>query len=127
MADFDFPYHLTPKTVYPETNSQIEMGNGYVFASRPSAPPKRMFTLTFPLMKYYVDGAGNIDKTQNPQLNMAVLDDFYKTHETWKSFTYDHPVYGVLQVRFKKPLEIPEGVKGGSGAVNQLQIELVEV
>lgn len=125
MQTFNFPYHKF-STKYPESGNRVQLGNSYVFAAPPSGPDLRVFTLKFPVMFYYLNGAGEIDATQNPLLNMKVLENFYNEHKLYKNFIYPHPVYGNCTVKFNRPLEIPEGVHEGGGALNDFQIELME-
>lgn len=48
---FNFPYH-TVGTDYSDNSTRVQFGRGYVFASRPEAPPQRLFTLTLKGMKW---------------------------------------------------------------------------
>lgn len=125
MEVFPFAYH-TYSTEYPESGNRMKFGNGYDFATEPTGPDQRIFVLSFPAMKYYELSGGGIDKTREPVVNMALLDDFYLAHKLWKSFIYPHPVYGELTVKFNKPLKIPEGIPQGDGAVKAFSIELIE-
>lgn len=125
MAIFDFPYH-TQSTDYPQSGDQAQMGGGYQYSVEPSGPPQRTFTLYFETMLYYKKANGDLDREKTPHYNLALLDDFYREHELWKTFEYDHPVYGPVLVKFNKPLKIPEGVKGGMGTVKPFTIELIE-
>lgn len=127
MAIFSFPYH-TVKTKYAPSGFRVSFGGNYTFTAAPDAPTPRIFTLSFPdgAMKYFLNEADEIDPTIEPERNMQAMDDFYREHETWKSFTYNHPVYGALNVKFSKELEIPEGIKGGDGAVEGFSLEMTE-
>lgn len=55
------------------------------------------------------------------------LEAFYNAHKLHRSFLYPHPVYGNLEVKFMSPLKIPEGIKGGNGALNDFEIDLIEI
>lgn len=125
MDTFDFPYH-TCATEYPESSTRVKFGRSYDFATKPDSPDQRVFTLKFALLKYFVDGSDVIDLTPNPKWNLAVLEAFYAAHRTWDTFIYPHPVYGNLNVKFNKPLKIPEGEIGGDGAVKDINLELIE-
>ena len=57
---------------------------------------------------------------------MKALIDFYEQHHTSKKFYYVHPVYAVLTVRFKKPLEAPRSIKDGNGITEPFEILLIE-
>ena len=122
---FDFPFHLFD-TEYPESGTRIQLGGNYVFTAPPTGPDLRKFNLSFKAMKYFVDENGEIDKTQRPQINMAVLEDFYNAHKLHKSFLYPHPVYGNVRVKFYSPLRIPQGIEGGNGALKDFKLELME-
>lgn len=124
MQTFDFPFHLV-STQYAVTGSKVELGNAYSYTSKPTAPGKRVFTLNFKVMKYFVVG-GTISSTKLPQINMAVLEKFYQDHEMWQTFIYPHPVYGNLNCKFNKPLQVPQGIEQGDGALQSFSLELEE-
>lgn len=126
MQTFNFPYH-TERTEYPESGSRIQLGGGYIFSSPPNGPDLRRFTLNFPVMFYYTDSNGDLDFTERPELNMGLMEEFYKEHKLYKTFIYPHPKYGDTLVQFHSALKIPEGIKGGNGALKELTIELVEI
>lgn len=126
MQTFDFPYH-TFRTEYPESGNRVQLGGNYVFSAPPNGPDLRRFTLKFETMFYYLYSNGTIDAMKNPQYNMAVLEAFYNHHKLHKSFLYPHPVYGNIEVKFMSPLKIPEGIKGGNGALTDFEIELIEI
>lgn len=125
MATFDFPYH-TFSTENPDSSFRIKLGNSYQYSAPPVAPDQRIFKLRFPAMKYFTNGAGVIDATIHPAINLARLDAFYQLHKTHAYFEYPHPVYGTVVVSFNKPLNIPEGVKGGQGVYENIEVELIE-
>lgn len=126
LEDFDFPYHSF-STENPESGFRGTMGGSYVFTSEPTDPDQRRITLNFSTMKYYVDEDDEITEDIEPQLNMFRLINFYQRHKLYKSFHYQHPVYGELEVKFNKPLVEPEVVPGGFGAVKAFAIELIEI
>lgn len=126
MAEFDFPYH-TVETQNPESSVLIQLGGGYQFTTPPTAPDQRTFVLHFPAMKYFTNSLGDLDETITPSLNMFRLIKFYQTYKTYKSFDYTHPVYGLLKVRFSKPLVEPEVLKGGFGITKDFEVNLIEV
>lgn len=128
MLTFDFPYHLVPETDYPDSSVRVSFGRSWIFTAPPDAPDQRTFTLSFTGFKYYVDENGNIDHTTNANINnMAALEDFYQQVRLYDIFIYPHPVYGNVNVRFKDPLKVPKGVKGGDGVLEDFQISLIEV
>lgn len=126
MQTFNFPYH-TQSTEYPESGTRVQLGSGYIFTSPPNGPDLRRFNLKFEAMKYFTNELGAIDLTQKPEINMAVLENFYKTHKLHKTFIYPHPVYGNVQVKFYSPLKIPEGIVGGNGVLKDFTLELIEI
>ena len=63
----------------------------------------------------------------NPELNAGALEDFYLNNKLYKKFTYPHPIYGSLEVRFNKPLVLPKGVHGGNGTLEAFELEFIEV
>lgn len=116
----------TVSTEYPNSGTQIQLGKSYAFTAPPEAPDQRKFTLKFAAMKYFMAN-GVIDSTIEPKINLAALEIFYSLHKMHATFTYPHPVYGDLACRFSKPLKIPEGVKGGGGVHENIEIEMIEV
>lgn len=126
LALFDFPYHRV-ETENPESGFRGQFGGSYVFTAPPSDPDQRTFTLYFATMKFYTTGDGLIDDISNPHINMMTLINFYKEHKLYKSFQYNHPVHGLMEVKFNKPLKEPQGMVGGDGAVEPITIQLIEI
>lgn len=125
METFDFPFHLH-KVRYPESGYRMQFGGGYQFSAAPDAPDQRIFTLTFLTLFYFTNEAGEVDCERNPQLNAGALEKFYQRHQLHKKFIYPHPVHGNIVVTFNKPLDLPDGVKGGNGALQQFTVEFIE-
>lgn len=125
MATFAWPYHVF-STDYPESGFKVQFGNSYEYAEGPTSPDQRTVTLSFTTMKYFLNSGGAVDATIQPELNMLALENFYNEHKMWKTFVYPHPVYGNMNVRFKRPLKVPPGVPGGGGAVSSFSVELIE-
>lgn len=126
MAVFPCKY-FTNATKYPESGARIQFGNSYVFTAPPTAPDQRSFILTLSGMQYFVASDGSIDRSEQPERNMAVLEDFYNDHKTYLSFQFEHPVYGMLNCKFARPLEIPTGIPGGNGVLESFEVELMEI
>lgn len=126
MAEFDFPYHLT-ETVNPDNSFRVALGNGWEYATETGDADQRIFKLSFQGMKFFVDAAGQIDENFEPQRNMKTLIDFYHSKKLYRAFTYEHPVYGVLSVRFNRPLPEPKPMIGGGGVVEEFVVELREL
>lgn len=124
---FDFGFH-TPSWVYPKGDA-FKFGRGYQFTIQPQDPLQRTFVLNFDAGLMWVIGDdGSIDATTEPTLNMKRLVDFYERHLTWKTFTYPHPVFGDIHVKFDadSPLNVPKPVTGGSGLTDSFTMQLVE-
>jgi hypothetical protein len=126
MPAFNFPYHLF-STKYPESSTRIQLGNGYTYTAPTAAPDQRIFTLTFPALQWFTNPDGTLDTDTSPEINLGALDAFYRDVKTVSTFTYQHPAYGGVPVRFNKPLEIPKGEPGANGVVLNVEIELIEV
>ena len=131
METFIWNYH-TQGTKYQE-GVTIRLGNSYQYAPEPPSVDQRIFQLRFATMFYYtrwvtVSGVLTevLDDTRTPELNMLLLEQFYQRHRMWKSFIYPHPVYGNLEVKFNKALNVPPGIIGGDGALQGFDLELLE-
>lgn len=125
METFIFKFH-TQSTEYPE-GFTAKLGNSYQYAAEPSSVDQRLFKLSFETMFYYTGANGvTLSALKFPEINMLVLENFYRFHRMWRSFTYPHPIYGNLVARFNKPLMVPAGVKGGQGSLQAFGLELIE-
>lgn len=123
---FNFPYHRT-ETENPESGFRGQMGSSYVFTTPPTDPDQRKFTLSFPGQQYFLNNLDQVDETILPERNMFALIKFYQRHKLYKSFQYVHPVHGMMEVKFSKPLKEPEAIEGGNGVTKEFTIELVEI
>lgn len=123
MKTFNFPYHRVGDA-YPQSSTPVQYGGGYEFASKPRGPDQIVFKLNFAAMWYFEGPPGFVDATREPERNMAALQAFYEEHRLYEKFIYPHARRGNVVVRFKKPLEIPEGVIGGNGMLPSFTIEL---
>lgn len=115
LATYAFPYHRV-RHIYPPGDQQ-KFGRGYTYAVKPLLPLQRTFILTYPLMVW-----GSSDANYD----MQTLITFYETHELWDRFTYPHPQYGNLIVRFGAPLQTPDSIPNGNGATDQFEVTLIE-
>lgn len=118
---------FTVSTRYPESGNRLQLGSSYQFDTPPDAPDQRTFVLKLRGMKYFVDSNDQIDTIYQPELNLAVLEQFYNDHKRAIPFYFNHPVYGQVVCKFQRPLEIPEGIPGGMGAVSDMDLELIEI
>jgi hypothetical protein len=121
------PTYFIYSTRYPESGQRIQLGNSYQFDTPPAAPDQRIFRLTLQGMCYFVDQNNEIDEVYQPGRNLAVLDKFYNDHKRAHAFIFPHPVYGNVICKFNTPLEIPPGVPGGNGLVQDPEVELIEI
>lgn len=124
LENFDFPYHKVSHT-YPERTARIKLGNDWDYVTKPTTPISRMFTLYFPVMKYFEspDTLNFLDR----RYSADHLDSFYQRHEMWSEFLYPHPKFGNMVVRFDSPLALPKGITSGEGAIEAFQVKLKEV
>ena len=125
MAEtFNFPFHRVA-VQHPVEGTNLKLGGSWDYNSKPSSPAQRKFNLEFRALKYYGE-AGNLDLVTDPEINFGKLEKFYTDHKQHTEFTYPHPIYGELMVKFFKPLEIPMGTVGGGGVVENITVSLVE-
>lgn len=125
METFDWPYFVI-RTQYPESTIRFQFGRSYTFAVPPTSPDQRIFHLKFPTLVYF-ESAGVLDIATQPDLNLGRLEDFYNRHKMFQSFNFIHPAHGALVCKFNKPLEVPEGLPGGGGSVDEITLELIEI
>lgn len=123
---FNYPYHST-QTENPESGFRGVMGKSYIFTAPPTDPDQRKFVLDFTTMKFFLDSEGDLTEDTEPEINMYNLINFYQRHKLYKSFQYQHPVHGLLEVKFNKPLMEPYVLPGGTGAVKAFTVELIEI
>jgi len=126
LETFYFPNH-TVETENPESSVRGQFGGSYIFTAPPSDPDQRIFTLTFATMQFFLDDDDDLDTTVNVEYNMKTLIDFYHRHKTHASFQYTHPVHGILEVKFFKPLKEPKGLVNGNGTVEQFSVQFIEI
>lgn len=115
LAVFNFPFHKV-RHLYPAGDQQ-KFGSGYTYAVKPLLPEQRTFVLTFAALQWGAPVA---------TYDMQALIDFYEAHRLWDRFTYPHPQYGNLTVRFGRALEVPQSLDGGTGVTEQCEIQLIE-
>ncbi len=128
METFDWPF-FTIKTKYPDTTIRFQFGRSYLFAVPPASPDQRMFSLRFPTLIYLetTPGSGVLDLTTEPNLNLGRLEDFYNRHKMFQSFDFIHPAHGAMVCKFNMPLEVPDGIPGGFGSVEEVNLEFIEI
>lgn len=126
MAVFPAKY-FTVQTKYPNSGTRIQLGNSYMYSAPPVAPDQRIFIVKLQGMTYFVASNGTLDTTTQTGRNMKVFEDFYVAHKLYLSFDFPHPMLGTVKCKFNRPLEIPEGVPGGSGMLPVFEVELIEI
>ncbi len=122
METYNFPL-FSWTTRYPESSAKVQFGRGYEFASQPRGPDQVIYVLNYATMVFYLNTDGTLNKTRNPPINMALLEDFYIKHRLFEKFIFPHPAKGNLTCRFNKPLEFTIA-KGGLGTVEPFSVEL---
>lgn len=126
MDSWPFIYHKV-RTRYPDAGTSIKFGKSWTFTAPPDAPVEREFVLKIPGLRYFLTTSGKVDFTTNVPLNAGALEKFYAAHLTHSIFSYKHPVHGTVAVRFKDPLDLPDGITGGYGVLDQIEVTFVEI
>jgi len=127
METFDFPFH-TYEVNYQENQFRAKLGGNWTWAAAPSAPEQRVFKLSFEAMRWiFASGSDTVHRTNEGQINIAKMEDFYKTHLLHQTFIWISTYHGTLNVKFNKPLLLPKGLKGGNGTTQGFEIEFIEV
>lgn len=126
MADWTFPY-FELEFEYPDDQKRIKLGQGYTLATKAYGPLERVYTLKMTGLQWFLDAAGDVDRTQATDRNIALVMDFYEAQRMDGEWTIDLPGHGTKTVRFNKPLKIPASMKGGAGVLPEFEIELIEV
>lgn len=126
MDTFNFPYHSVTHT-YPKGDS-VKFGKGYTFNAKPILPFQRVFRLHFNAMQWFLNSDGTLDHATNATYNIQALIDFFEAHDTSQAFTYIHPAYGPITVKFSadQTFEIPKTIDGAGGTTESLDLFLVE-
>ena len=124
---FNHPYHLV-STEYEAEDTSLALGGNYQYVVRGSKPEERVFTLYFEGLKYS-QTLGLIlgDTSEDNELSMQYLENFYYWFRLDIPFYYIHPTYGKIKVRFKEPLKIPKLRANGNGWTESFTVTLVEV
>lgn len=124
---FDFcPNSLVPETLPPEVQPVVSL-NGWTFASRPSVPYAKKFKVTLHGMRWYLQANGLFDSTTDTTRNARRLEQFYETNGIWDKFTWTHPHFGLLNVRFSQPVTVPMGIANSNGLISAFEITLLHV
>lgn len=122
---FDFcPNSLVPETLPPDVQPLVSM-NGWTFASKPSVPYAKRFKVTLHGLRWYLQTNGLFDVATDPTRNARRLEQFYETNGTWDKFTWVHPHFGSMNVRFASPVSVPMGIANSNGLVSAFEINLL--
>ena len=131
MAVFNFGWLNAGDTEPLDNGLQLQLGGNYRFDARAPFPTIKIHKIEVQGMRYYTSG-GNIDLTSHlrysggPELNIMKLEEFYLEHECWKPFQLQHPIYGLILVKFDKPWIRPKPMAGGTGIAPTMTIALRE-
>lgn len=123
MATFNFRVSGL-EVQYPENSRVVSFGGGYEFASRPKGPPQIQYRLMLSGFGWFTENDEGLIPTpaRYAQQNLFGLQNFYETHELWKTFTLPTDHWGDLTVRFSSPLKIPPVPKGNRGIVPDFDV-----
>lgn len=125
LATFDFKY-FTTATQYPDEPSLPNFGSGWAASVPNPLPLQRKYNLNVMGMIYYQNVDNTFDVATNPLQNMGRLIQFYETHRMASKFIFPHPALGNINVRFAAPLIVPTALVGGTGALPDITITLIE-
>lgn len=132
MADYIWTYC---REAVEMQNNQFSMkfGDNFKFVAGPSSRALSSFTLNYTTLCFFtslqtVNGSKVWvpDRTKTPALNAFCLLDFYMDKQLNKIFTYNSPVMGLVNVRFKSVLKFPAGIEDGKGWLEPFTVELEE-
>jgi hypothetical protein len=115
---------MVPRTKPPQASKNVSM-NGWSFAAKPNVPFQKTFLVKLQGVTWYLKGDDQYDISTNPRFNARRLELFYEEHGTWKPFQYRHPHLGVIEVKFKEPIEVPEAIPNSGGLIDGFDIQLV--
>lgn len=121
-------HNFGTKYVEPFTHAIVGLEGTQSFVPYTAKKPVRNLSLDFPLLLLHdAEKAKLSGINYRPELDFNKLKEFYIRHKSFKSFIYEHPVYGDMLVRFSKPLVLPKKMSGGQGVVEGFTLELQEV
>lgn len=129
MAEFLFDFCLNTRVAELMSPDEPEVRdfNGWVYNPVPVLPFRPTFKVTLEGLRWYLNTAGTaLDTTTNPTYNAGRLEAFYRTHRKHKPFNFNHEYLGSLELRFNAPLNIPKGLQNGGGAIESLEIMMIQ-
>ncbi len=122
---FNFPTHRF-RYEYQINSGIVKFGNAYESATKPNAPPQRIFTLSMIGFRWVTNASGKaVNRTRMPTVNIAYLEDFYRRQQLFGKFYYPLPTEGNILVRFKDALKLPY-VEGNTGVLPEFELSLLE-
>lgn len=125
MNTFDF-YHLAPVIKFPDDQIRVKFGRNFTFTTDPLNPPERVFVLMMTGLRWSTNASGIAVNGPEAKICAKRFYDFYLSKRMHLSFDYDLPGFGVLKVRFNKPVELPSAIPGGTGVLPDFEVELIE-
>lgn len=128
MADFLFdfcPNTRVAELLAPEEAAPKDF-NGWVYHPTPTLPFRPSFKVTLEGLRWYQAPNGNLLTTQNPQHNAGRLEAFYRLHRLSKPFNFQHEYLGMLEMQFASPVNVPKAVKNSGGALEALEITMIQ-
>lgn len=99
--------------------------NGWDFTAKPRVPYRPLFKVTLEGLYWYINGSG-FDLAKNPTINAGRLRNFYKDHQTWDKFTFNHEYLGVITCRFASPVNLPKALPNSGGLLPPVEVTLVQ-
>lgn len=123
---FDFcPDSRVAEEIPPDPQTAMSM-NGWDFTAKPAVPYRAKFNVTLSGLRWLLNDAGDaLDLTTDSLHNAGRLREFYKAHQTWSPFLFNHEFLGQLTVRFATVVQIPRATMNSNGLIPDFQFTLV--
>jgi hypothetical protein len=123
---FDFcPGKMVVETLPPDQTKGLSF-NGWSFTAKPAVPFQRMFHVTLYGLRWYLNTDQTYDATTASTLNARRLEAYYQARGLHEDFIFPHPHLGNIVCRFSEKFSVPAGHANSGGALDSLQITLVE-
>lgn len=128
MAEFLFDFCTNSrlaKIIAPE-EPEIKDFNGWSYTPTPYLPYRRSFIVKLEGLRWYLNDAGdNLDTIIDPEHNAGRLEAFYMVHRMHKPFNFNHEYLGSLELRFEKPVSVPEAIGNSGGLIEAFELQMV--
>ena len=128
-STFDWNLHIET-TVYNDVDQSLKLGGGWDYMIDPLVNPPRTFVLTFGALCWFTKRVNDqlmLDYETSAPINAGRLDKFFDTHRLHKPFWYPHPKYGLIKVRFDKPVNLANPSLNSKGVVQNVTVFLKEM